>query len=71
MAKQLSFSPLGPWPSKTPAFLTGKCTAEQSAALDSILPLTFLGAANSILDDYGIAGDGTGLYTYKFPPKKL
>ena len=57
---------VGQWPSTTPAFVTGKCTPEQSAALDSILPSTFPAvAANADLDAYATSGTGTGSHTYK------
>ncbi len=54
----------GPWPSTTPAFLNGKCTAAQSAAMDAILPSTFPGDPNPILDTYAFNGTGTGSFDY-------
>lgn len=57
-------SDTGPWPSTTPAFLTGKCNSTQSAVLDSILPSTFPGATNADLDTYAFNGTGTGSFDY-------
>ena len=58
----------GPWKSTTPAFLTGKCTAEQSAAMDDILPSTFPGTTEEdeeILNTYAKSGIGADSFDYE------
>ena len=59
----------GPLASTTPAFLTGKCTAAQSTAMDAYMPnvtfpTTVPATTSDPLNAYAISGKGSGSYKY-------